>query len=83
MAEGQYHIVDVDKRRTLIKKEHWTRSINLGAHLTMSMIMSRIGRTKGQCPRLSCAGTGFVQCHVTTLLTWSALFVTSMLAVTD
>lgn len=62
MIEGQYYIIDVGNGRTVVEKERWDRSIQQGATLTMSLVMSHLRRRASSCPRPSCPGGGFNQC---------------------
>ena len=70
MSEGQYHIIDLGNNRAIVKKEHWTRSIEQGATLTMSMVMSHLKRRADTCPRPSCPGGDVKTCVGSGLLTW-------------
>lgn len=70
VLEGQYHIMDIGNSRTIVNKEHWARSIEQGATLTMSMVMSHLQRRAESCPRPSCSGREVNHCPVSGLLSW-------------
>ena len=70
VINGHYLVFDERREGALIPKEQWTRSINQGARVSMSMIMSHLKRIEGQCPRSSCTGTEFRRSEKVDKLTW-------------
>lgn len=70
IIDGKFHIIDLQHRRSIVKKEDWNRFISRGAVLTMSMVMSHLRRKPGQCPRPDCTGVGIVKCCDSDQLTW-------------
>ena len=68
--KGLFHIIDVKNKGAIVRKEHWHRSINPGAVLTMSMIMSYLRRRVGSCPRPDCIGVGVSESGYLGVLVW-------------
>ncbi|KAI9836029.1 MAG: hypothetical protein M1819_001640 [Sarea resinae] len=53
---GKYHILDSRRQGALVSRDTWSQSIFPGAQLSMSMILSILGRKEGYCPRPGCSG---------------------------
>ncbi|MCJ1456069.1 hypothetical protein MMC28_006426 [Mycoblastus sanguinarius] len=68
ILDESYHIIDLKNHKSIVKKEHWSRSISQGAILAMSMIMSHMQRIPGHCPRPDCTGVSMTKCPDSDLL---------------